>query len=98
MKPLDFFKLAMSLLIIALLANPLNAADKEYIEVEIDGKTVGKWMELTSIDEYDSAENKIRTKIYGDDSYYEFCYEYNAKGQQIHYIYSKGSSILLLFN
>ena len=91
MKPLHFFKLAMSLLIIALLANPLNAADKEYIEVEIDGKTVGKWMELTSIDEYDSTGNKIRTKTYGDYSYYEFRYEYNAKGQQIHYIYSKGS-------
>ena len=81
----------MPLLIIALLPNPLNAVDKEYIEVEIDGETVGKWMELASIDEYDSKGNKVRTKTYGDYSYYEFCYEYNAKGQQTHYIYSKGS-------
>ena len=91
MKLLHFFKLAMPLLIIASLSNPLNAADKEYIEVEIDGETVGKWMELGSIDEYDSTGNKVRTKTYGDYSYYEFCYEYNAKGQQTHYIYSKGS-------
>jgi len=91
MKPLHFFKLAMPLLIIALLPNPLNAVDKEYIEVEIDGETVGKWMELASIDEYDSKGNKVRTKTYGVYSYYEFCYEYNAKGQQTHYIYSKGS-------
>ena len=91
MKLSHFCKLAMSLLIIAALHTPLSAADKEYIEVEIDGETVGKWLELASIDEYDSTGNKVRTKIYGDYSYYEFCYEYNAKGQQTHYIYSKGS-------
>ena len=90
MKRLHFFNLALSLFIIGLLSNPLNAADKEYIEVKIDGEIVGKWMELASIDEYDSAGNTVRTKTYGDYSYYEFRYEYNAKGQKIHYIYSKG--------
>ena len=54
----------MPLLIIALLPNLLNAVDKEYIEVEIDGETVGKWMELASIDEYDSTGNKIHAKIF----------------------------------
>ena len=64
MKLSYFFKLAMSLLIIAALHTPLSAADKEYIEVDIDGETVGKWMELASIDEYDSTGNKVRTKIF----------------------------------
>lgn len=64
MKLSHFFKLAMSLLIIAALHTPLSAADKEYIEVEIDGETVGKWLELASIDEYDSTGNKIHAKIF----------------------------------
>ena len=64
MKLSHFCKLAMSLLIIAALHTPLSAADKEYIEVEIDGETVGKWLELASIDEYDSTGNKIHAKIF----------------------------------
>jgi len=41
-KPLHFFKLVLLLLIIALVPTSLNAGDKEYIEIEIDGETIGK--------------------------------------------------------
>ena len=90
MKLLHFFKLVLPLLIIALVPTPLSAGDKEYTEIEIDGEMVDKWMELASINEYDSTGNRVRTITYGDYSYYEFRYEYNAKGQLIHDIYSKG--------
>ena len=53
-KPLHFFKLVLLLFIIALMSYPLNAGDKEYIEIEIDGETVGKWMEFASLSEYNS--------------------------------------------
>lgn len=87
MKLSHFFKLAMSLLIIAALHTPLSAADKEYIEVEIDGETVGKWLELASIDEYDSTGNKIHAKNSAGD---EEWYEYNSKGEMIHCKKSSG--------
>ena len=91
-KLLHFFKLAILMFIIALLQNRLYAADKEYIEVKIDGETVGKWMELVSVDEYDSAGNKVHSKTtYGEYDYYEWHYEYNSKGEQIREIYTKGS-------
>jgi len=91
-KLLHFFKLAILMFIIALLQNRLYAADKEYIEVKIDGETVGKWMKLVSVDEYDSAGNKVHSKTtYGEYDYYEWHYEYNSKGEQIREIYTKGS-------
>lgn len=40
MKLFHFFKLVLLLFIIALMSYPLNAGDKEYIEIEIDGETV----------------------------------------------------------
>lgn len=40
MKRLYFFKLVLPLIISALVPTSLNASDKEYIEIEIDGETV----------------------------------------------------------
>ena len=73
-KPLHFFKLVLLLFIIALMSYPLNAGDKEYIEIEIDGETVGKWMEFASLSEYNS-DGKISYTRYSD---YELRYEYDS--------------------
>ena len=89
MKRLHFFKLLLSALIIGLLPNPLNAGDKEYIEIEIDGETVGKWMEFASLSEYNS-DGKISYTRYSD---YELRYEYDKYGNNTHTIFSKNGEV-----
>ncbi len=88
-KPLHFFKLVLLLFIIALMSYPLNAGDKEYIEIEIDGETVGKWMEFASLSEYNS-DGKISYTRYSD---YELRYEYDKYGNNTHTIFSKNGEV-----
>lgn len=65
MKLFHLSKLVLLLFIIALMSYPLNADDKEYIKIEIDGETVGKWMEFASLSEYNS-NGKISYTRYSD--------------------------------
>lgn len=89
MKRLYFFKLVLPLIISALVPTSLNASDKEYIEIEIDGETVGKWMEFASLSEYNS-DGKI---TYTRSSDYELRYEYDKYGNNTHTIFSKNGEV-----
>ncbi|QSH92145.1 hypothetical protein C5N99_05920 [Treponema medium] len=71
MKRLYFFKLVLPLIISALVPTSLNASDKEYIEIEIDGETIEKWTEFASLLEYNS-DGKI-TYTRSSDAIAWFC-------------------------
>jgi hypothetical protein len=84
-----FLSFAIFLLLYSIVTASLFAGEKVYIEIKIDGEEIGKWVELASIDEYDSKGNLLHTKVYGDYSQYEFIYEYDSKGKLINTIYIK---------
>ena len=88
---LQALKLALTALIIGLLPNPLHAGDKTYIEVEIDGETVGKWMEFCEHSEYNPDGKEVYWKKAGFDGTVTECwYEYDRNGNRIHTKYSNG--------
>ena len=88
---LQVLKLALTALIIGLLPNPLYAGDKTYIEVEIDGETVGKWVEFKSLEEYNPDGKEVYWKMAFDGTITETWYEYDRNGKRIHTKYSDGS-------
>lgn len=82
---LQIFKFALTALIIGLLPNPLHARDKTYIEVEINGETVGKWMEFYQHWEYNPDGKIIYWKDAAlDGTISEQWYEYDRNGNEIH--------------
>ena len=88
---LQALKLALTALIIGLVPNPLHAGDKTYIEIEIDGETVGKWMEFRSLTEYNpDGEAVYWKKAASDGTVTECWYEYDRNGNEIHEKYSNG--------
>ncbi len=64
-----------------------NLGDRLYKEVAVDGKTLYRWVDYYSLDEYDSKGNEIH---YKSSSGYEKWYEYDSRGNQIHYKSSSG--------
>ena len=88
---LQALKLALTALIIGLVPNLLHAGDKAYIEIEIDGETVGKWMEFFAHWEYNPDGKKVYYKMAGfDETVDEIWYEYDRNGKLIHKKYSDG--------
>ena len=88
---LQALKLALTALIIGLLPNPLHAGDKTYIEIEIDGETVGKWMEFCEHSEYNPDGKEVYWKKAGFDGTVTECwYEYDRNGNEIHEKNSEG--------
>ena len=82
---LQALKLALTALIIGLLPNPLHAGDKTYIEIEIDGETVGKRMEFYQHWEYNpDGEAVYWKKAASDGTVTECWYEYDRNGNKIH--------------
>lgn len=84
-----FLSFAIFIFLSSIVTASLFAGEKVYLEIKIDGEEIGKWVELASIDEYDSKGNLLHTKVYGDYSQYEFIYEYDSKGKLINTIYIK---------
>jgi len=82
---LQILKLALTALIIGLVPNPLHAGDKAYIEIEIDGEMLGKWMEFGSLTEYNPDGKEIYHKRAGfDGTVTEYRFEYDRNGKLIH--------------
>ena len=78
-------KLALTALIIGLVPNPLHAGDKAYIEIEIDGEMLGKWMEFCNHWEYNPDGKEVYYKKAGyDGTITEKWYEYDRNGNKIH--------------
>ena len=84
-------KLALTALIIGLVPNPLHAGDKAYIEIEIDGEMLGKWMEFCEHSEYNPDGKEVYWKKAGFDGTVTECwYEYDRNGNCIHKKSSNG--------
>ena len=49
-----FLSLAIFIFLSSIVIASLFAGEKVYLEIKIDGEEIGKWVELASIDEYDS--------------------------------------------
>jgi len=82
---LQILKLALTALIIRLVPTPLHAGDKAYIEIEIDGEMLGKWMEFGSLTEYNPDGKEIYHKRAGfDGTVTEYRFEYDRNGKLIH--------------
>ena len=90
---LQALKLALTALIIGLLPNPLHAGDKAYIEIEIDGEMLGKWMEFFAHWEYNPDGETVYWKKAFDGTVTECWYEYDRNGNVIHTKYSNGDEI-----
>ena len=82
---LQILKLALTALIIGLVPNPLHAGDKAYIEIEIDGEMLGKWMEFCNHWEYNPDGKEIYHKrADSDGDIIESWDEYDRNGNCIH--------------
>ena len=64
-----------------------NVGEKVYKEVTVNGETLSKWLEVTSLEEYDSKGNHI---YYKNSNGYEAWSEHDSRGKEIHYKDSYG--------
>lgn len=88
---LQALKLVLTALIIGLVPTPLHAGDKAYIEIEIDGEMLGKWMEFKELTEYNPDGKEVYRKTAASDgTISETWYEYDRNGNCIYTKYSSG--------
>ena len=77
---------AMALTVLCSFASAQKVGEKVYREIHINGATVSKWLELSSIADYDSLGNKIHIKLALKDEdskrvkQVEWWFEYDNKG------------------
>lgn len=74
-------------LLTGLFAFAQTPGEKVYKEVNVNGETVFKWLEVDYFTEYDRNGNEIHSK---DNNGYEDWYEYDSNGNIIHSKDNKG--------